>query len=328
MASLRKRNGQWQAQVRRAGQTAVSRTFPSRVEARRWAVAQEAKLSAAAPINATASRNLTLGDLAKRYAAEVSPQQKGGEIERIRLTCLARDPLGSVLIRRLTSTDVAEFRDRRVKIVAGETVRRELALLHSLLGMAKAEWGVSLLENPASSVKKPAPSPARERRLNSDEVARLELASQTRRNHPIHDVVAFAMETAMRRSELLSLHWSNIDLEEGIARLGRGKNGHSRNVPLSPNARKILAQRQRRKGGEGPIFPLTPNAVRQAWQRLTRRAGITNLHFHDLRHEAISRFFERGLSIAEVALISGHRDVRMLFRYTHLRAEDVAKKLL
>ena len=76
------------------------------------------------------------------------------------------------------------------------------------------------------------------------------------------------------------------------------------------------------------VFPLSSNAVRQAWDRLTRRAGITNLHFHDLRHEAISRFFERGLSIAEVALISGHRDVRMLFRYTHLRAEDVAKKLL
>jgi integrase len=328
MASLRKRNGRWQAQIRRAGQTPISRTFPSRVEARRWTVAQEAKLASAAPINATVCRNLTLGDLAKRYAAEVSPKKKGGEIEQIRLTCLARDPLASVLIRRLNSTDVAEFRDRRLKMVAGETVRRELALLHSLLEVAKAEWGISLLANPASSVKKPAPSPARERRLDRDEILRLESAALACRNRTIRDLVAFATETAMRRSELLSLHWTNIDLEEGIARLGRGKNGHSRNVPLSPAAKKILGQRSQHNKGDGPIFPLTPNAVRQAWQRLTRRAGITNLHFHDLRHEAISRFFERGLSIAEVALISGHRDVRMLFRYTHLRAEDVAKKLL
>ena len=67
--------------------------------------------------------------------------------------------------------------------------------------------------------------------------------------------------------------------------------------------------------------------MRQAWDRLCKRAAIDDLHFHDLRHEAISRFFEMGLSVPEVALISGHRDYRMLFRYTHLRAEDVAKKL-
>ena len=67
--------------------------------------------------------------------------------------------------------------------------------------------------------------------------------------------------------------------------------------------------------------------MRQAWDRLCRRASIEDLHFHDLRHEAISRYFERGLSVPEVALISGHRDYRMLFRYTHLRPEDVAKKL-
>ena len=75
------------------------------------------------------------------------------------------------------------------------------------------------------------------------------------------------------------------------------------------------------------IFPVTDVAVRQAWDRLVKRAGITNLRFHDLRHEAFSRFFEMGLSVPEIALISGHRDPRMLFRYTHLRAEDVVKKL-
>ncbi|MDA0341679.1 MAG: tyrosine-type recombinase/integrase [Proteobacteria bacterium] len=73
---------------------------------------------------------------------------------------------------------------------------------------------------------------------------------------------------------------------------------------------------------------MSPNAVRLSWGRLTHRAGIEDLHFHDLRHEAISRFFEMGLSVPEVALISGHRDPRMLFRYTHLRAEDVARKLV
>ena len=72
---------------------------------------------------------------------------------------------------------------------------------------------------------------------------------------------------------------------------------------------------------------MSANAVRLAWERLKNKANIKDLHFHDLRHEAISRFFEKGLSIPEVALISGHKDVRMLFRYTHLKAEDVLNKL-
>ena len=74
-------------------------------------------------------------------------------------------------------------------------------------------------------------------------------------------------------------------------------------------------------------FPYTPNALKLAWNRLKKKGNIKDLHFHDLRHEAISRFFEKGLSIPEVALISGHKDVRMLFRYTHLKAEDILKKL-
>lgn len=328
MASLRKRNSRWQAQVRRAGQLSISRTFASYSEARRWATAQETKLAAAAPIDSAAPRNLTLGDLAKRYSTEVSPRKRGGEIEQIRLSCLGRDPIALVPVRRLSPGDVAEFRDRRASEVAGETVRREMTLLHSLLETAKAEWGVPLLENPASAIKKPASSPARDRRLNAGELARLESAIRTSRNDAFRDTVAFAIETALRRSELLSLRWVNIDLGAGVAKLERGKNGHARDVPLSPAARGILLRRNCEGDGERLIFPLSPNAVRLAWQRLTKRAGIENLHFHDLRHEAISRFFERGLSIAEVALISGHRDVRMLFRYTHLRAEDVAKKLL
>ena len=75
------------------------------------------------------------------------------------------------------------------------------------------------------------------------------------------------------------------------------------------------------------MFAITEDGVRMAWKRLVKRAGLSNLRFHDLRHEAVSRFFERGLSVPEVALISGHRDVRMLFRYTHPRPEDIAEKL-
>ena len=263
-----------------------------------------------------------------RWRVESAPRKKGAGIEQIRLACFERDALAQVPIMRLSPSDIASYRDRRMMVVAGETVRRELALLNSVIQTARTDWGIPISSNPVSLVKKPASSPARKRRLQGDELELLQRALLKARNDGFRDVVGFALETAMRRSELLALTWSDIDLESGIARLLEGKNGHGRSVPLSKAAQDILRKRQSSESQGVKVFPLTPNAVRLAWERTTRRAEIADLHFHDLRHEAISRSFERGLSIAEVALISGHRDVRMLFRYTHLRAEDVAKKLI
>ena len=104
------------------------------------------------------------------------------------------------------------------------------------------------------------------------------------------------------------------------------KNGEARTIPLSKRACQVLHRLSKRTDTQR-IFPISKESVKNAWQRLIRRASVDDLHFHDLRHEAVSRFFERGLSIPEVALISGHKDPRMLFRYTHLKAEHVARKL-
>ena len=127
----------------------------------------------------------------------------------------------------------------------------------------------------------------------------------------------------MRRSELLSLRWSDVDIKARTVLVSRTKNGHPRRVPLSSRAVQTLASLDR--DGD-PVFPVTANALRLAWERLKRRAGW-GLRFHDLRHEAISRFFEKGLNVPEVALISGHRDLRMLLRYTHPMSEAILKKL-
>jgi integrase len=137
-------------------------------------------------------------------------------------------------------------------------------------------------------------------------------------------MIDLAIETGMRRGELLKVKWRDLDLQDRTLQLYDTKNGEDRKVPLTMTATSILEQWSHTSER---IFPVTDVAVRQAWDRLVKRAGITNLRFHDLRHEAISRFFEMGLSVPEIALISGHRDPRMLFRYTHLRAEDVVKKL-
>ncbi len=137
-------------------------------------------------------------------------------------------------------------------------------------------------------------------------------------------MIRLAVETGMRRGELLAIRWADVNLPARRLQLRVTKNGRSRTVPLSPAAVQVLAGLPRR--GDA-VIPVTANAFRLAWERLKRRAGVRDLRFHDLRHEAISRFFEKGLSLPEVALISGHRDPRMLLRYTHPRAEEIAQKL-
>ena len=134
----------------------------------------------------------------------------------------------------------------------------------------------------------------------------------------VKNIIEIALETGMRRGEILNIKKEHVKNQTLFIPLA--KNGHQRTIPLSKRAYHIL------KNYDLP-FRMSGNAVRLAWERLKNKGNIKDLHFHDLRHEAISRLFEKGLSIPEVSLISGHKDVRMLFRYTHLKAEDILKKL-
>ncbi|MEL0291930.1 MAG: site-specific integrase, partial [Aquiluna sp.] len=206
------------------------------------------------------------------------------------------------------------------------TCHYDLILIRHCLKIAMNEWGLMLSSNPVDKVKMPPSSPARKRRLEDGEFERLEEAAKQTKNPHIWPVIVFAIETGMRRGEILGLRWEHVDLDRRIAYLPLTKNGSSREVPLSAKAAEVLA-RQRQRNDTPLPFPVTPNGFRLAWERLRRRAGLSDLHFHDLRHEAISRFFELGLNIPEVAVISGHKDPKMLFRYTHLRAEELVGRL-
>jgi integrase len=200
-----------------------------------------------------------------------------------------------------------------------------------LFEVARREWGIPVA-NPVKDIKAPAENKARDRRLQPElggqesEEARLLNACREARNPYLLPIVRLALETAMRQGELISLRWENVNLVRRTAHLPDTKNGEARTVPLSTIAVESLRSLPRNLNGQ--VFGgLTGQAVQQSFVRAVRRAGIEGLRFHDLRHEATSRLFERGLNIMEVASITGHKDLRMLRRYTHLRAEDLAKKL-
>ena len=324
MATYRKRNGKWQAIVRHKTIGTTSRSFHTKQAAIKWVISIEEQLEAGT-FGTLRPTHVTLGELLVRYASEVTPVKRGATTELRRLERLIRDPVSRLRASQLTSQAIAAFRDRRL-LDGRRTCHYDLILIRHCLKIAMNEWGLMLSSNPVDKVKMPPSPPARNRRLESGEFERLKEAAKQTKNPHIWPIIVFAIETGMRRGEILGLQWEHVDLDRRIAFLPLTKNGSSRDVPLSTKAALVLARQRQRNDTTSP-FPVTSNGFRLAWERLRKRAGLSDLRFHDLRHEAISRFFELGLNIPEVAVISGHKDPRMLFRYTHLRAVDLVNRL-
>ncbi|HYG85649.1 MAG TPA: site-specific integrase [Azospirillum sp.] len=280
----------------------------------------------AIPTDPRAAQRITLAELITRYRDAVMVHKRSKASGTDTLNLFLRQPFAQHSLSNVTPAVFSAFRDKRLKDVKAATVCREMGVIQRMFEVAIKEWGIPLPINPMKAVSKPKAGPSRDRRVEGRaELASLKDASEQCRNPLIGPLFLFALETGMRRGELINIRWDQIDTRKRTLHIPKTKNGHPRTIPLSSAALGILNGLA--KADEERVFPLTANAVKLAWRRLRKRAGATDLRFHDLRHEAVSSFFEKGLSVPEVALISGHRDTRMLFRYTHLKPEDVAKKL-
>lgn len=345
MASYYKRGDyQWEARIRRKGYPMQARTFDTKAEAHAWAVQVESEMQRGSYIVRNEADRTTMKELIERFIREVTPSHRGQVKEAARLRNTAKHKLWQTYVANLKATDFAAWRDERLKQVAPATVLREMGDLALILNHAMKEWGIVLPVNPLNHVKRPKVSNARSRRLAAgseagegtaptpSEEARL-LAACTHvdgdlsscRVKWLRPMVELAIETAMRRGELLRLEWQHIDLDKAVAYLPETKNGDPRYVPLTPKAVAIL--RAWPKGSGALVFGTTENAFKLAWQRAVKRAKLPDLHFHDLRHEAASRLAEKLSNVLELSSVTGHKDLRMLKRYYHPRAEDLAKKL-
>ena len=321
MATIRKRNGRYQVQIRKGSYPLISRTFARLADAKKWVGTTEYEIEHGLFETSRAPGFVSIADLIDHYLL-LTGEEALSDSEFYRFKCL-RKHFGSILIRGFKGSHLARYRDLRLKHIKPATLVRELSLLRRILRIAQEDWDVEILANPLDRFTVKGQRGARERRLEGDEEQRLLSACKAARNLWLLPTVLLALETGMRRGEILNARYEH--LKDGLLTIPKTKTGASRTIPLTPNAQEIIAALPR--SITGCLIPISSNALRLAWERARQRAGIDDLHFHDLRHEAISRFFELGLTIPEVALISGHRDYRMLARYTHLRAEMVKKKL-
>lgn len=328
MATIRKLRGRWQAQVRRRGAPPRAKSFDTKTAAERWARDLEAEADRSGWVADTrAAEKTTLAELLTRYCAEVTPTKRGAVSEKARINSIVRCPIAHRTLAKLTSSDIASYRDERLKSVAPATIIRELNTISHAIEIASREWGLWIPRNPVKFVRRPPVPRGRTRRLKDGEEDALLSACDRGRTPLLKPLIVLAIETGMRRGELLDLRWEHVDLKRAVAHLPLTKNGDSRDVPLSRRAVQTLQELRSAGVINDRVFAVTGNSVRLAFEHLRVRAGMSDLHFHDLRHEAISRLFEKGLNIVEVSAISGHRELKMLQRYTHLRAIDLVARL-
>jgi integrase len=325
MASLRNRNGLWQVQIRRKSVGSISKSFQLKADALAWARKQELEYDQVGlPSQRNMLKSIFFSDLVDRYIEIVLPTKRNPSAELWVLRAFKRHPLAQCALSHLDAKRIADYRDERLQAISASGVRREFSTLRHVISVAMREWNLPLTTNPFQKVLLPRENPARERRLSLGEYERLVAAAQSARSNLMLPVMLVALETGMRLGELLSVCWADLNLERATLLIRRTKNGYPRTIPLTAKAVAIISDLSRQNPR---LFPLSSSAVKQCWRRLTKRAGVLDLHFHDLRHEAISRFFEFGLTVPEVASISGHRDIRQLMRYAHANAGSLAAKL-
>ena len=321
MASIRNRNGRWHVQIRKKGIKSINRTFTLKSDAQLWIREQERSIelegSERPKLNLL---NNTLSDLLNKYELEIAAHLKSYHVERHYFALIKRQPFSNLTLRNLKAADIQFWINERCKTHRSSSINRVVGIIGRVLNIAIKSWDYPLATNPILKVIKPACITSPILRLSPDTLEKIKCPSSK-----IGWVVIFAIETGMRRSEIANLKWTELNFDDGLVYTIETKNGHPRYIPLTENAIQAIKQMD---NNTEYVFGMSSNAINLAWQRFKRNNGIENVRFHDLRHEAISRMFERGLSVAEVSMISGHRTVSQLFRYAHADIRKVREKLV
>ncbi len=327
MASIRNRSGKWQARITRQGHSPISKSFLNRQDAERWARQVEADIDKGSYTNVALAERTLLKDIIERYIQEVTLKTRSMKEDRYRLGAMMRHWIGDLTMIQLTPAKVAQYRDERLKKVSAGAVIRELAYISSIINHSRREWGINMT-NPVPFVKKPPSPQGRNRILTNDELERLFKACIPRvknGNIWVLPIVKFALASAMRRGEILGLHWHEVDFEKRTAHILLTKNGTSRTVPLSSEALAILKSLPRSL--DGRVFPINAPNLSLHFEKARTKAKLDDFHFHDLRHMAITRMAEKLPNVIELSAVSGHKSLAMLKRYYHPNPEQLAEKL-
>jgi integrase len=335
MASIIERDGKYRALVRTAGHNKCA-TFSTRAAAKQWAARVQGEIEELRASGIMQPKGKTIGDLIDRYTLELYPAKKWGRSKTADLALLKKK-LGSIAADKLNEAHIVKcFRDRHDEGAGPVTISAQAGYLVSVLKVARTLWHLDVPLQAAQQARSAlnnvglvGKSQRRDRRVTDAEIAKIIAHFEKQRTTlPYPDLIRFALATGMRISEICRLQWKDLNERDKTIVIRDRKHptdrlGNDQIVPLlNVTGFDAFAIVQRQPRGGARIFPVSEKTVCSVFPRQLQKLGIDDLHLHDLRHEAISRLFEAGYRIEQVALVSGHRDWAMLKRYTHVRAAD------
>jgi integrase len=340
MASIIERDGRFRALVRRKGHTKCE-TFSTKAAAKAWAARVESEVEQMRSGGVMQARGMTVGDLVDRYTRELYPAKRWGKSKSADLDRLKRE-LGDVAADKLTAALIVDsFRERNAQGAGEVVIAGQLGYLTDVLRVARTVWHLDVSVQAAQDARSAlkhiglvGKSRERDRRVTDAEVAQIIEHVESRQTLvPYADVVRFLLASAMRISEVTRLQWADVNEVDRTVVIRdrkdpRAKVGNDQVIALTDrcgtDAFQVLMRQPRDNGPR--VFPYSEKTICSVFPRLVERLGLADLHLHDLRHEAISRLFESGLRIEQVASISGHKSWTMLKRYTHVKAVTLHRR--
>ena len=315
MSYLRIHNNKWQSIIRIKGHPTLAKSFKSKTDAKRWGIETELKIrredAGVAKIKFPTFKNVSL-----RYLNEVSIHKKCFRLERAIITPLGNEAWSEYPINKITPLVIGKFRDKQREIIKDNTINRKLDVISTIYTTCKKEWGYPVI-NPVLGIRRPKNPEPRDRRFTDAEINLLLRGNRT--SELLRTIIAVALETGMRQSEILNIHSEHIKGSTLYIPVAKTK---PRTIPLTKKALLIL------RSCTLP-FNIDRYLLGKHFRRLCKHYGIEDAHFHDLRKQSLTNFMlKKKLSVAETMMIAGHSDPRMLLRtYNNLKVEDVAKKL-
>jgi integrase len=351
MASIQKRTAKdgstsYRVLVRLKGYPPQSATFPRRTDAKRWAQDTESAIREGRHFKTAEAKRHTLADLIDRYIRDVLPRpprksrqkERGAKSQQILKAQLEwwKSELGHYTLADVTPANIVECRDRlantptsRGRPRSPATVVRYMAPLSHAFGVAVREWGW-LDDSPMRKVERPSEPEGRKRFLSEEERDILLSACRDSSEPWLYPIVVLTLSTGMRRGEVMSLRWPQVDLQQGRIILFRTKNNETRVLPLTGPALVLLKEHSKIRRMDTDLLwpskrkPDVPMEMREAWKRAVKKTGLADFRFHDLRHTAASYLVMNGASLAEAAEVLGHKTLAMVQRYAHLSEAHTA----
>jgi len=338
MASIQKRNSRFRVRITREGKSTLCATFYNRLEALQWAKQTEAQLRLGlyeellAP--AKPHQDVSFEEAASHYMNTHSIHKKIVRSETYRLQILIKRWQG-LSLKQIDKQAVLSLRNDLLGLGrSGETINHYFNTLSKLFQMVNNEWDLPIA-NPIKGIKRMPPAKGRTKRITTSIEQLLMDSCDSLSLSLLRSIIQFAIQTGMRRGELMGLTWTDIDLPNRKAYLHDTKNGEPRQVPLTQDAVAILSALT--KDESGKVFPMSLVTLRIQFERVCLFAKkqytengtnpFEDLRFHDLRHEALSRLSDAGLNVIELSHISGHRTLSMLKRYVHCSHPAILMKL-